>query len=97
MLRLAPPALDAVTTSRTCLELVEVNTLTTSGMIAPASVPRVMISDSCHHRLAVDFAGDGEVADQQIRHDEGQYQRNAEVIQTSEVNGASKSKRALSP
>ena len=51
MLRLAPPSRDAVTTSRTCLEWVEVNTLTTSGMIAPASVPSVMISDSCHQRL----------------------------------------------
>jgi hypothetical protein len=29
MLRLAPPSFDAVTTSRTCRELVDVNTLTT--------------------------------------------------------------------
>ncbi|MEZ5312809.1 MAG: hypothetical protein R2862_03710 [Thermoanaerobaculia bacterium] len=27
-------------------------TLTSSGMIAPASVPQVMIVDSFHHRLA---------------------------------------------
>src|SRR5947209_5024032 len=50
MLSDAPPCFEAVTTSLTCPELVEVNTLTASGMIAPASVPHEMIVDSFHHR-----------------------------------------------
>ena len=45
----APPSRDEVTTSRTCFDSVEVNTLTSSGMIAPASVPQVMIVESFHH------------------------------------------------
>src|SRR5438552_3340358 len=45
----APPCLDDVTTSRTCAELTDVNTCANSGMIAPASVPQVMIVDSFHH------------------------------------------------
>ena len=44
----APPSLEAVTTSRTWRELVEVKTLTTSGMMAPASVPQVMMALSFH-------------------------------------------------
>src|SRR6185369_15943190 len=50
MLSDGPPSLDAVTTSRTWPELTEVKTLTSSGMIAPASVPHEMIADSFHHR-----------------------------------------------
>jgi len=45
----APPSFEASTTSRTCREFVDVKTLTTSGMIAPASVPQVMIVESFHH------------------------------------------------
>src|SRR5215471_18306445 len=48
-----PPSREAVTTSLTCLDWVEVKILTTSGMIAPASVPQVMISDSFHQRLSL--------------------------------------------
>src|SRR5579859_5767086 len=44
----APPSRDDVTTSRTWLDSTEVNTLTNSGMIAPASVPQLMIVDSFH-------------------------------------------------
>src|SRR5262245_53073455 len=50
MLSDGPPCLDAVVTSRTWPELVDVKTLTASGMIAPASVPHEMIVDSFHHR-----------------------------------------------
>jgi hypothetical protein len=46
----APPSRLAVTTSRTCLQWVEVKKVVTSGMIAPASVPQVMIEASFHHR-----------------------------------------------
>src|SRR5262245_27488775 len=45
-----PPSCDAVTVSRTWPEFTDVNTLTSSGMIAPASVPHEMIADSFHHR-----------------------------------------------
>ena len=50
MLSDAPPSRDASTTSCTCLELVLVNTFTSSGMIAPASVPHEMMSESFHQR-----------------------------------------------
>src|SRR5882672_3958533 len=50
MLSDAPPSRDDVTTSRTCDDLSDVNTVTSSGMIAPASVPQVITSDSFHHR-----------------------------------------------
>ena len=47
----APPSRDEVTTSRTCDELVEVNTFTPSGMMAPASVPQVITVESFHHSV----------------------------------------------
>ena len=47
----APPSLQAVTTSCTWREWVDVKTFATSGMIAPASVPQVMIVDSFHHSV----------------------------------------------
>ena len=47
-----PPSLEAVTTSRTCRDSVEVKTFTTSGMMAPARVPQVMIDDSFHHSVS---------------------------------------------
>src|SRR5438094_3345885 len=49
MLSEAPPSRLAVTTSRTWRECVEVKKVVTSGMIAPASVPQVMIEASFHH------------------------------------------------
>ncbi len=48
MLSDAPPSSDEETTSRTWAELVEVNTLTSSGMMAPARVPQVMMLASFH-------------------------------------------------
>ncbi len=50
MSRLAPPSREDLTISRTCPEEVEVKTLTSSGMSAPARVPHVMIDASSHHR-----------------------------------------------
>src|SRR3954469_18895733 len=47
----APPSRDEVTTSRTCADSVDVNTFTSSGMIAPASVPHVITVDSFHHSV----------------------------------------------
>src|SRR5690349_8685606 len=51
MLSDAPPCLEDVTTSATCFEFIEVNTLTSSGMMAPASVPQVITSESFHHSV----------------------------------------------
>ena len=47
----APPSRDEVTTSLTWLDSVDVKTFTSSGMIAPASVPQVMTVDSFHHSV----------------------------------------------
>jgi hypothetical protein len=47
----APPSRAEVTTSRTCFESVEVKILTTSGMIAPASVPQVITVESFHQSV----------------------------------------------
>src|SRR5215470_17850529 len=43
-----PPSRDEITTSFTCPDSVDVNTFTSSGMIAPASVPQVITVDSFH-------------------------------------------------
>src|SRR5512143_78641 len=51
MLSDAPASLEAVTTSRTCAESVDVKTFTTSGMTAPASVPQLMIAESFHQSV----------------------------------------------
>src|SRR5690349_11636132 len=51
MLSEAPPSRDAVTTSRTWRDSVEVKTFTSSGMIAPARVPHVMMAESFHHMV----------------------------------------------
>src|SRR6185437_5375348 len=55
MLSDGPPSSDEITISPTCRELVEVNTLTSSGMIAPASVPQEMMQESFHHSEASPF------------------------------------------
>src|SRR5258708_5364792 len=47
----APPSREDVTTSFTCADSTEVKILTSSGMMAPASVPHVMTVDSFHHRV----------------------------------------------
>src|SRR5437660_6844989 len=51
MLSDAPPCCEEVTISCTCRECMEVNTFTSSGMIAPARVPQVITSDSFHHSV----------------------------------------------
>ena len=47
----APPSRDDVTTSFTWRDSTEVNTFTSSGIIAPASVPQVMMLESFHHMV----------------------------------------------
>src|SRR6266849_1384389 len=49
MLSDAPPSRDEVTTSRTWPDSVDVNTFTSSGIRAPASVPQVITVESFHH------------------------------------------------
>src|SRR6476620_6720588 len=51
MLSDGPPSRDDVTTSFTCRDSVEVNTLTSSGMIAPARVPQVITVESFHQKV----------------------------------------------
>src|SRR5262252_2332312 len=48
MLSDGPPSRDDVTTSFVCRDSTDVNTFTNSGMIAPASVPQVMMLDRFH-------------------------------------------------
>src|SRR5918999_2975958 len=50
MLSDEPPSRDDVTTSRVCRDSVDVKIFTSSGMMAPASVPQVMIVESFHQR-----------------------------------------------
>ena len=59
----APPSRDDVTTSRTCVDSVDVKTFTNSGMIAPASVPQVMTVDSFHHSVPSPKVGIEQVRD----------------------------------
>ena len=49
----APPSREAVTTSFTCPDDVDVKIFTNSGMMAPARVPQVITVESCHHRLVL--------------------------------------------
>src|SRR5512132_2498458 len=92
MLRDAPPSREAVTTSRTWPEFVEVKTLTSSGMIATASVPQVMIVESFHQSVPSPSVG--------ISRYERRYviaMETIEVSHTSEVSGCSKLNLADSP
>ena len=86
MLSDAPPSRDEVTTSLTWLDSAEVKTLTSSGMIAPASVPQVMIVDSFHHSVPSPRSGMSSVR----RRRRSATTETIEVSQTSEVSGASK-------
>src|SRR6185369_17630542 len=85
MLSDAPPSRDDATTSCTCFELVDVNIFTSSGMIAPAKVPQVIIVASFHHTP---------FSKSLINANEARYVIAIEiklVSQTSDVSGTSKS------
>src|ERR1017187_7896449 len=84
--REAPPSLAEVTTSCTWAELVEVKTLTSSGMSAPARVPQEMMEASFHHSVPSPRVGIIRYETMKVR-----MMETMEVIQTSEVKGASKS------
>ncbi len=47
----APPCSELVTTSFVCALSVLVNTFTSSGMIAPASVPQEITAESFHQSV----------------------------------------------
>lgn len=47
----AHPSREAVTTSRTCPELLLVNSLVNSGMMAAANVPKLMIEANFHRKV----------------------------------------------
>src|SRR5688572_2916432 len=90
MLSDAPPSRDDVTISRTCREPVDVNTLTSSGITAPAIVPQLMISDSFHQRV-VSPPSEGIMAREttNVRTTE-----TIDVSHTSDVSGCSKFMRS---
>ena len=48
----APPSRELLTISRTWRELVEVKTLTNSGISAPARVPQLITVASFHHMVS---------------------------------------------
>src|SRR5271155_4804009 len=53
MLSDAPPSFDEFTTSCTWRECTDVKTVTNSGMIAPASVPQLMMHPSFHQSVSL--------------------------------------------
>src|SRR5215510_13102569 len=81
----APPSRDEMTTSLTWLESTEVNTFTSSGMIAPASVPHEMMMPSFHHNVPSPRSGISTRDTMNVRITEMM-----EVSHTSDVSGASK-------
>ena len=82
----APPSREEVTTSRTCADSVDVKTLTSSGMIAPASVPQVMMAESFHQSVGVA----AEVGNEQLRDDERQDDGDQRGQPDEDVSGCSK-------
>src|SRR3954468_9643137 len=84
MLSDAPPSRDEVTTSCTWADFTEVNTFTSSGMIAPASVPQVITAESFHQRLPAPGLGSGMRGNTNVSPPGPSHAR-----QTSDVSGAS--------
>src|SRR5947209_11470218 len=82
----APPSSDEVTTSFTCRDSTEVKTFTSSGIIAPASVPQEMMVESFHHSV-LSFPRLGMISLETMK---VRVMETNDVIQTSEVSGASK-------
>src|SRR6266481_5098501 len=85
MLREAPPSSEDVTTSFTCRESTEVKTFTSSGIMAPASVPQEIMVESFHHRVPSPSVGMISLETRNVSATE-----TTDVTQTSEVRGCSK-------
>src|SRR5678816_2252045 len=81
-----PPSLEDVTTSLTWRDAVEVNTLTSSGISAPAIVPHEMMIASFHQSVSLPLS----VGIVSFETTNVITTETTEVIQTSDVNGASK-------
>src|SRR5450759_1099653 len=86
MLSDAPPSSVDVTTSRTCRDSVDVNTFTSSGMTAPASVPHEMMVASFHQSVGLPPSS-GMIALETMN---VRTMEMIEVSHTSDVSGASK-------
>src|SRR5688500_20373389 len=85
MLRDAPPSRDEVTTSLTCADSTEVKIFTNSGMIAPASVPQVMMVESFHQSVPSPSSGMGRYDDRYVSATD-----TIDVSHTREVSGITK-------
>src|SRR5687768_16668813 len=85
MLSDAPPCRDDVTTSFVCAECTEVKIFTNSGMIAPASVPQVIMVESFHQSVPSPSSGMSRYDDRYVSATE-----TIDVSHTSEVSGVSK-------
>src|SRR5579885_3417925 len=86
MSRDEPPCCAPVTTSFTCRDSGEVKTFTSSGMMAPASVPQEMMTESFHH--CVESPPSSGMISRELRNVSAMETN--DVIHTSEVSGASK-------
>src|SRR5262249_12198416 len=92
----APPCLEQLVTSRTCLELVLTNTLVNSGINAPATVPQLMMPESTHQRAGWALPlGSVKSPKSSLLATKVMMMETAEVIHTKWVSGASKSKSFL--
>src|SRR5215469_6989534 len=81
-----PPSSEEVTTSCVCRDFIEVKTFTSSGIMAPARVPQEMMAESFHHNVGrPPRSGMINLETLKVR-----MMETNEVIQTSEVSGASK-------
>ena len=94
----APPSREADTISRTCRELLLVNTLVNSGIIAPASVPQLMMTERTHQSAGCATpAVSLKSPSNRLLAMKVMPIETAEVIQTRCVKGASKSKSFCPP
>src|SRR5206468_2215755 len=92
----APPCLEQLVTSRTCLDLVLTKTFVNSGMSAPATVPQLMMQESTHHNAGwATPAASLKSPSISLLAINVMPIETAEVIQTRCVSGASKSKSFL--
>src|SRR5206468_10413993 len=93
----APPCLEQLVTTSTCLDLVLTNTFVNSGMSAPATVPQLMMHESTHHNAgwATPAASLKSPSSNLLARKVIPIETN-EVSQTRCVSGASKSKSFLS-
>src|SRR5262245_57294965 len=93
MVRDAPPPLDAVTISCTCLECELVKIFVNSGINTAANVPQLIIRPSCHHKFDRSLPGSVmfslPMSSQLMPKDVEMHK--IEAIQIKRVNGCSKS------